>query len=134
MALETAARSQEAAEAASIALQLDAEKLKTVSVVVRRHVQGLALTLEVLNAHQACFVMAWCDVKHAGFPACTPHELHVLALHLHFRHGLVCSIVACSHACSRWIMHFHFRHGLLCTIVACSHAYSSWMHRAHLCV
>lgn len=48
MAQLAAARSQQAAEAASIPLQLDEEKLKTVAVVVRRHVQGLALTLEVV--------------------------------------------------------------------------------------
>ena len=63
MAQVAAARSQEAAEAAGIPLQLDEEKLKTVGAVVRRHVQGLALTLEVLTAHQSCFMMAWCDVQ-----------------------------------------------------------------------
>lgn len=46
MAQVAAARSQEAAEAAGIPLQLDEEKLKTVVAVVRRHIQGLALTLE----------------------------------------------------------------------------------------
>ena len=58
MALVAAADTQEAAESASIPLQLDEEKLKTVVVVVRRHIQGLALTLEVLTADQSCFVMA----------------------------------------------------------------------------
>ncbi len=71
MAQLAAARSQQAAEAASIPLQLDEEKLETVAVVVRRHIQGLALTLEVVTAHQSCFVIAWCIVKQADFPPST---------------------------------------------------------------
>lgn len=47
MAQWAAARSQQAAQAASIGLQLDEEKLTSISAVVRRHLQGLALALQV---------------------------------------------------------------------------------------
>ncbi|DBB11892.1 hypothetical protein WJX82_008855 [Trebouxia sp. C0006] len=57
MAQLAAARSQQAAEAASIPLQLDEEKLETVAVVVRRHIQGLALTLEDSGLWVACAVL-----------------------------------------------------------------------------
>lgn len=47
MAQLAAARSQQAAQAACIGLQLDEEKLTSISAVVRRHLQGLALALQV---------------------------------------------------------------------------------------
>ena len=47
MAQLAAARSRQAAEAACIGLQLDEEKLTSVSAVMRRHLQGLALALQV---------------------------------------------------------------------------------------
>ena len=42
-----AARAKQAAEAASIGLTLDEEKTPSISAAMRRHLQGLALVLQV---------------------------------------------------------------------------------------
>ena len=51
MAQLAAARAKQAAEAASIGLQLDEEKISSISAAMRRHLQGLALVLQVGDTH-----------------------------------------------------------------------------------
>ena len=71
MAQLEAARAQQAAEAASIGLTLDEEKITSASAATRRHLQGLALVVQVSTrslagrSRAAClsllsWYMQWC--------------------------------------------------------------------------
>ena len=54
MAQLEAARAQQAAEAACIGLTLDEEKITSLSASTRRHLQGLALVVQVRLCQQCC--------------------------------------------------------------------------------